>query len=87
MIFLNDKLLSLKTATPEEGYRLAIQLAQKGVPIVQPDEGIRRKLRQRYSRNADSIINIQLVIATYFQTIAAANNYWGASPYNVNIRK
>lgn len=87
MIFLNDKLLSLKTATPEEGYRLAIQLAQKGVAIVQPDAEIRQKLRPKYSRNADSLIAVQQVISTYFHTVAAANNYWVASPYNVNIRK
>lgn len=73
---MNRRITSLQTKTPEEGYALAIQLAQKGVSLVQPDEGIRKKLRQKYSRNADSIIEISEVIAIYYQTIAAANNYW-----------
>lgn len=73
---MKQNITTLITRTPEEGYRLAILLAQKGVAIVQPDETIRKKLRPKYSRNADSLIHISEVIALYFQTIAAANNYW-----------
>jgi len=69
-------LKSLKTKTPQEGYELAITLAQKGVQITQPSESIRKKLRPKYSRNADSLIFASQVIAINFQTVAAANNYW-----------
>lgn len=67
---------SLITKTPEEGFALAITLSQKGVEITQPNEEIRKKLRPKYSRNADSLIRVSHVIATNFQTVAAANNYW-----------
>ncbi|HLR75640.1 MAG TPA: hexameric tyrosine-coordinated heme protein [Virgibacillus sp.] len=67
---------SLKTDTPEEGFELAIKLAQEGVKRVQPNEKIREKLRPKYSKNADSITFASQVIAIHFQTVAAANNYW-----------
>jgi len=67
---------SLKTKTPQEGFELAITLSQKGVQITQPSEQIRKKLRPKYSRNADSLIAVSQVIAINFQTVAAANNYW-----------
>ena len=69
-------LTSLKTDTPQEGFELAIKLSQKGVEYTQPSEKIRQKLRPKYSRDADSLIAASHVIATNFQTIAAANNYW-----------
>ena len=69
-------LKSLKTKTPEEGFELAITLSQKGVQYTQPSESIRKKLRPKYSRNADSLITVSQVIAINFQTVAAANNYW-----------
>lgn len=67
---------SLTTKTPQEGFELAIKLSQKGVEYTQPDEQVRKKLRPKYSRNADSLINVSQVIAVNFQTVAAANNYW-----------
>lgn len=67
---------SLKTSTPQEGFELAIKLSQKGVEYTQPSEGIRKMLRPRYSKDADSLIAASHVIATNFQTVAAANNYW-----------
>lgn len=67
---------SLKTKTPQEGFELAITLSQKGVEITQPSKEIRKKLRPKYSRNADSLIAVTQVIAINFQTVAAANNYW-----------
>lgn len=73
---MSEKLLSLKTKTPEEGYQLAITLATKGVAIIQPSIEIRNKLRPKYSKNADSLIAASQVIALHFQTVAAANNYW-----------
>lgn len=72
----NNWLPSLRTRTPEEGFGLAIKLSQKGVEITQPDETIRKKLRPKYSRNANSLISVSQVIAINFQTVAAANNYW-----------
>ena len=67
---------SLKTDTPQEGFELAIKLSQKGVEYTQPSEAIRKKLRPKYSTNADSLIAASHVVATNFQTVAAANNYW-----------
>ncbi len=69
-------LISLRTATPQEGFELAIKLSQKGVEYTQPSVEIRKMLRPRYSRNADSLISASQVIALNYQTVAAANNYW-----------
>ena len=69
-------LRSLKTNTPQEGFELAIKLAQKGVEYTQPSERIRKKLRPKYSTNPDSLSMASQVIAINFQTVAAANNYW-----------
>ncbi|WP_240452389.1 hexameric tyrosine-coordinated heme protein [Virgibacillus sp. YIM 98842] len=74
----NGQLQMLQTPTPEEGFDLAIRLAQKGVEVTQPSEEIRQMLRPVYSRNVDSLIATSQVIAIHFQTIAAANNYWRA---------
>lgn len=80
---MENRLTTLKTRTPEEGFDLAIKLSQKGVEKTQPSEAIRKKLRPKYSRNADSLIAVSHVIATNFQTVAAANNYWnGKVKYN-----
>lgn len=74
--FLDDWLPSLKTKTPEEGFELAIELARKGVAFTQPSAEIRKKLRPKYAKDADSLIMTSQVIAIHFQTVAAANNYW-----------
>lgn len=71
-----DRINSLETRSPEEGFRLAVTLAQKGVALTQPSEEIRELLRPTYSRNADSLIAVTQVIAIHYQTIAAANDYW-----------
>lgn len=73
---MDNWLPSLKTRTPEEGYMLAIKLSQKAIALTQPSEHIRKKLRPKYSTNADSLIAVSQVVATHFQTVAAANNYW-----------
>jgi hypothetical protein len=67
---------NLKTDTPQKGFELAIKLAQKGVEYTQPSVDIRKKLRPKYSKNADSLISSSQVVAIHFQTVAAANNYW-----------
>lgn len=66
----------LQTNTAEEGFELAIKLAQKGVEYTQPSETIRKKLRPKYSRNPNSLTAASQVIAIHFQTVAAANGYW-----------
>ncbi len=68
--------LSLITASPEEGFQLAIKLARKGVTTTQPDKEILHMQREVYSRDANSLIAASQVIAIYFQTIATANDFW-----------
>ncbi|GAB4074456.1 hexameric tyrosine-coordinated heme protein [Barrientosiimonas marina] len=67
---------SLQTKTPQEGFELAITLAQKGIQYTQPSEKIRKKLRPKYSEDAENLIASSQVIAIHFETVAAANNYW-----------
>lgn len=74
-----EQLESLLTKTPEEGFQLAVKLAQKGVEVTQPSAAIRKRLRPIYSENANSLIYASEVIAIQFQTVAAANNYWKKS--------
>ncbi len=69
-------LTSLITATPQEGFELAITLSRRGVKYTQPDAEVLKKLRPVYSTNADSLTAASQVVAINFQTIAAANNYW-----------
>lgn len=69
-------LTTLKTANPQEGFELAIKLARMGVKYTQPSAEVRDKLRPEYGENADSLIASSQVVATNFQTVAAANNYW-----------
>ncbi|MEZ7173276.1 hexameric tyrosine-coordinated heme protein, partial [Sporosarcina sp. OR05] len=74
------QLQTLLTQTPEEGFALAVELAQIGIVVTQPSEEIRKVLRPTYSRNADSLTAAFQVIAIHFQTVAAANNYWRPWP-------
>ncbi|MEP4770742.1 MAG: hexameric tyrosine-coordinated heme protein [Roseibium sp.] len=67
---------SLLTDTPEEGYDLAIKLSRMAVKKTQPDDDARAKMRPDYANNADSLTVVSHVVATNFQTIAQANNYW-----------
>lgn len=69
-------LTSLITATPQEGFELAITLSRRGVKYTQPDPEILKKLRPDYAESADSLTAASQVIAVNFQTVAAANNYW-----------
>lgn len=69
-------LTSLITETPQQGYELAITMSRKGVGYVQPDNEVKKKLRDVYAENADSLTFASQVIAINFQTVAAANNYW-----------
>lgn len=67
---------SLKTSTPQEGYELAIKISRMGVKYTQPSDEMRKKLRDDYANNADSLTMAAHVIAVNYQTVAAANNYW-----------
>ncbi len=67
---------TLMTATPEEGYALAVKMARVAIKMTQPDAEVRDKLRPVYAENADALIASSQVVATHFATVAAANNYW-----------
>lgn len=69
---------SLVTASPEDGFALAVKLSRLAVKATQPDMETLKKLRPDYADNADSLIAVSQVVAIHFQTIAAANNYWRA---------
>lgn len=69
-------LTSLITKTPQEGFELAITLSRKGVAYTQTSPEVRDKLRPIYANDPDALTAASQVIATNFQTIAAANNYW-----------
>ena len=73
---MTEWLTTLKTATPQEGYDLALKLARVAVKMTQPDADMRDKLRPIYAENADALIASSQVVATHFATIAAANDYW-----------
>ena len=69
-------LTTLTTATPQEGFELAIKLSRMGVKYTQQSAEARDKLRRVYENDADSLIASSQVVAINFQTVAAANNYW-----------
>ena len=67
---------TLITPDAEAGYELAIKLSRMAVKMTQPDGEVREKLRNDYANSADSLTQVSLVVATNFQTVARANNYW-----------
>ena len=67
---------TLITATPQEGFELAITLSRRGVKYTQPDMATLKELRPGYAQSADGLTAASQVIAINFQTIAAANGYW-----------
>ena len=69
-------LTSLITATPQEGFELAITLSRRGVKYTQPDTEVLHRLRPEYANDANALTAASQVIAVNFQTVAAANNYW-----------
>ena len=69
-------LTTLITATPQEGFELAVTLSRRGVKYTQPDVNVLKELRADYAHSADSLTAASQVIALNFQTIAAANGYW-----------
>lgn len=69
-------LRTLVTATPQEGFMLAVKLARKGVATTQPDKAVLKSLRGAYAEKPEDLIMASEVIAIHFQTIAMANKYW-----------
>jgi hypothetical protein len=69
-------LTTLITATPQEGFELAITLSRRGVKYTQPDSDTLKKLRAEYADSADGLTAASQVVAINFQTVAAANGYW-----------
>ncbi len=67
---------TLITATPQEGFELAITLSRRGVKYTQPDAEVLHKLRPEYANSAEALTAASQVVAINFQTVAAANNYW-----------
>ncbi len=67
---------SLQTDTPAEGFDLAVSMARKAVTTTQTDIEILHALRPNYSHDPQSLIDVSGVVADYFATIAAANDYW-----------
>jgi hypothetical protein len=68
--------LSLLCDTPEQGFALAITLSRKSVTTIQPNREILHELRPQYASDAGDLIAASHVVAIYFDTIAAANDYW-----------
>ncbi len=67
---------TLITATPEDGFQLALKLSRLGVKFTQPSAEVRDRLRPDYAENADSLTAASQVVAINFQTVAQANNFW-----------
>ena len=71
---------SLITPDAESGFDLAIRLSRVAVKKTQPSDDVRVKLRAVYTESADALIAASQVVAINFQTVAAANDYWRATP-------
>jgi hypothetical protein len=67
---------TLMTATPQDGYELAVKMARVAIKMTQPDAEVRDRLRPVYAENDDALIASSQVVATHFATVAAANGYW-----------
>ena len=67
---------TLITATPEEGFALAVAMARRAVKTTQPDVDALFKMRPNYAHDPQSLIDASGVVASYVATVAAANDYW-----------
>jgi hypothetical protein len=67
---------SLKTDTPQAGFERAVKLSRMGVKVTHPSDEVRSHLRAAYEQDLAQLIASSHVIATHFQIVAAANNYW-----------
>ncbi len=73
---MDNWLPTLFTATPTEGYDLAVKLSRIAIKKTQPDAAVRDRLRPEYAEDAGALIAVSAVVATNFATVAAANGYW-----------
>lgn len=69
-------LATLITPTPQDGFDLAVSISRRGVKTTQPDVEVLKALRPTYASDPNALTAASQVIATNFQTIAAANGYW-----------
>lgn len=67
---------TLLMRNPQEGRELAIKLTRKSIAAIQTDGEIRKKLRSDHAGDTAQLIASSQVIATEFQKIAMANNFW-----------
>lgn len=67
---------SLITDTPQEGRELAIKMARKTIGAIQSDPEVKKQVRKKYADDPQMLILSAQVVATEFQTVAEANNYW-----------
>lgn len=69
-------LTTLQTDTPQQGFDLALSMARHVVKAAQPDMAMLKEQRPAYSTDAARLIDVSGVVAAWFATIAAANDYW-----------
>ena len=69
-------LMTLKAETPQAGWELAVKLSRMSVKVTQPSDETRGQLRAAYDHDTAQLIATSQVVATNFQTVAAANNWW-----------
>ncbi|MDB5412956.1 MAG: hypothetical protein JWR10_1291 [Rubritepida sp.] len=67
---------SLLAENPQAGFELAIKLSRHSVKAIQPSDEIRMKLRGAYANDTAQLIASSQVIATFFQSVGAANDWW-----------
>lgn len=67
---------TLKTASPQDGFELAVKLSRVAVKLTQPSEAARAEGRKDYESDSAQLIAASQVVAVNFQTVAAANDYW-----------
>lgn len=71
---------TLITATPAEGFQLALKLSRMGVSQVQHDKSVLKAGRLDYSKDSEQLIQVSQTVAINFQTVAQANNFWRDRP-------
>ena len=74
--FITPAAFAEQWLTPQEGYELAIKLSRMAVKFTQPSAQKRTEVRAEYETDADNLIAAAQTVATNYQTVAAANNYW-----------
>lgn len=68
--------MSLVTATPADGLRLAVQLTRHVAEMIQPDAEVQQQLREEYAQDSEEILEATAAATAMFAIIATANDYW-----------